>query len=153
MKFCQKCGKELHDDAVICTGCGCAVPDSKESSSTHTSVQTQFENTESDFYTYGVGTTDTQGMMITVFLFAFSWQWTDDFYTTVFFTDSSDIILMPKIVGIPSSLDTEYAGQNLYESAIRNTCGIMIILPLIIMYLFCQRYLVQGIERSGLTAD
>lgn len=92
-------------------------------------------------------------MMITVFLFAFSWQWTDDFYTTVFFTDSSDIILMPKIVGIPSSLDTEYAGQNLYESAIRNTCGIMIILPLIVMYLFCQRYLVQGIERSGLTAD
>ena len=92
-------------------------------------------------------------MMITVFLFAFSWQWTDDFYTTVFFTDSSDIILMPKIVGIPSSIDTEYAGQNLYESAIRNTCGIMIILPLIIMYLFCQRYLVQGIERSGLTAD
>ena len=63
MKFCQKCGKELHDDAVICTGCGCAVPDSKESSSTHTSVQTQFENTESDFYTYGVGTTDTQGIV------------------------------------------------------------------------------------------
>ena len=23
MKFCTKCGKELHDDAVICTGCGC----------------------------------------------------------------------------------------------------------------------------------
>ena len=92
-------------------------------------------------------------MMITVFLFAFSWQWTDDFYTTVFFTDNSEIILMPKIVGIPSSLNTDYEGQNIYESAIRNTCGIMIILPLIVMYLFCQRYLVQGIERSGLTAD
>lgn len=25
MKFCQKCGKELDDGAVICTGCGCAV--------------------------------------------------------------------------------------------------------------------------------
>ncbi len=25
MKFCAKCGKELHDDAVICMGCGCAV--------------------------------------------------------------------------------------------------------------------------------
>ncbi len=24
MKFCQKCGKELMDDAVICTGCGCS---------------------------------------------------------------------------------------------------------------------------------
>lgn len=24
MKYCAKCGKELVDDAVICTGCGCA---------------------------------------------------------------------------------------------------------------------------------
>ena len=25
MKFCSKCGKELLDEAVVCTGCGCAV--------------------------------------------------------------------------------------------------------------------------------
>ena len=25
MKFCQKCGKEIMDAAVICPGCGCAV--------------------------------------------------------------------------------------------------------------------------------
>ena len=89
-------------------------------------------------------------MMITVFLFAFSWQWTDDFYTTVFFT-TQKTVLMPDIVDIPTSLQTTYAGQNLYYSAIRNTCGIMIIAPLVIMYLFCQKYLVQGIERSGIT--
>lgn len=89
-------------------------------------------------------------MMITVFLFAFSWQWTDDFYTTLFFT-TTKTTLMPDIVDIPKSLETSYAGQNLYYAAIRNTCGLMIILPLIIMYLFCQRYLIQGIERSGIT--
>ena len=60
---------------------------------------------------------------------------------------------MPKIIGIPASLNTDYAGQNLYYTAIRNTCGLMIIAPLLVMYLFCQKYLVQGIERSGLTAD
>ena len=91
-------------------------------------------------------------MMITVFLFAFSWQWTDDFYTNVFFT-TNKVKLLPKIVGVPSSLSNDYAGQNIYYAAIRNTCGLMIIAPLIVMYLFCQRYLVQGIERSGLTAD
>ena len=89
-------------------------------------------------------------MMITVFLFAFSWQWTDDFYTTLFFT-TTKTTLMPDIISIPKSLQTNYAGQNLYYAAIRNTCGIMIILPLMIMYLFCQRYLIQGIERSGIT--
>ena len=25
MKFCSKCGKELLDEAVVCTECGCAV--------------------------------------------------------------------------------------------------------------------------------
>ena len=25
MKYCSKCGKELIDEAIICTGCGCAV--------------------------------------------------------------------------------------------------------------------------------
>ena len=93
-------------------------------------------------------------MMITVFLFAFSWQWTDNFYSTLFFTaGNKDIVLMPQIIGIPKSLELDYAGKNLYEAAIYNTCGIMIIAPLVVMYLFCQKYLVQGIERSGLTAD
>ena len=94
-------------------------------------------------------------MMVTVFLFAFSWQWTDDFYTTVFFTNNKEMVLMPDVIGVPKSLSkgAEYAGQNLYSSAVRNTCGLMIIAPLLVMYLFCQKFLVQGIERSGLTAD
>ena len=29
MKFCQKCGKEIADEAVICPGCGCAVSNEK----------------------------------------------------------------------------------------------------------------------------
>ena len=88
-------------------------------------------------------------MMITVFLFSFCWQWTDDFYTGLFF-NSTNVNLLVKIVDIPSSLKLEYAGQDLYYSAIRNTCGLMIILPLVVLYAFCQRYLVQGIEHSGI---
>ena len=88
-------------------------------------------------------------MMITIFLFAFSWQWTDDFYTNMFIS-TNKITLMPDIVGIPKSLETTYAGQELYYSAVNNTCGLMIILPLVVLYLFCQKFLVQGIERSGI---
>ncbi|MCQ2385829.1 MAG: carbohydrate ABC transporter permease, partial [Clostridia bacterium] len=91
-------------------------------------------------------------MMITIFLFAFSWQWTDDFYTKIFFTDATH--LMPDIINkVPLSLtkaDEYIAIKQLYTSAVNNTSGIMIILPLVIVYLFCQKYLVQGIERSGL---
>ena len=88
-------------------------------------------------------------MMITVFLFAFCWQWTDDFYTGLFFSSTS-VNLLTKIVDIPPSLKLEYAGTDLYNSAIRNTCGLMIIAPLVVLYMFCNRFLVQGIEHSGI---
>lgn len=91
-------------------------------------------------------------MMITVFLFSFCWQWTDDFYTNLFYT-TARMKLMPGIVDIPTSLMTDFAAKDLYYAAIKNTCGILIILPLIVLYAFCQKFLVQGIERSGLTAD
>lgn len=35
MKYCSKCGQELHDDAVFCNNCGCQVAP----------VKTSFENT------------------------------------------------------------------------------------------------------------
>ena len=89
-------------------------------------------------------------MMITVFMFAFSWQWSDRFYTSLFFTNTKTLLL-PDIVKIPSSLDTEYAAQATYEIAIRNTCGLMILIPLVIIYLFAQRTLIEGVERSGIT--
>ena len=88
-------------------------------------------------------------MMITVFLFAFCWQWTDDFYTGLFFSSTS-VNLLTKIVDVPPSLKLDYAGTDLYNSAIRNTCGLMIIAPLVILYIFCNRFLVQGIEHSGM---
>ena len=36
MKFCQKCGKEIMDEAVICPGCGCSI---KAESKTTTVVE------------------------------------------------------------------------------------------------------------------
>ena len=98
-------------------------------------------------------------MMITVFLFAFSWQWTDIFYasSTMFFPDSVNApYMLTTDIGfeIPASLTGLVPGrEEQWYSAVRNTGGLMTIAPLVIMYLFGQKYLVQGIERSGLTAD
>ena len=91
-------------------------------------------------------------MMITVFLFAFCWQWTDDFYVSLINTgiETSNQLLVDLVGSVPPSLKLGYAGQTLYETAIRNTCGLMIIAPLVVLYAFCQNFLVQGIEHSGL---
>lgn len=39
MKFCQHCGKEIMDEAVVCTGCGCAVNHSSVNLSTSTKAE------------------------------------------------------------------------------------------------------------------
>ena len=90
-------------------------------------------------------------MMVTIFMFSFSWQWSDNFYTGLFFTGTKSTLLLPNIVKIPSSLDTNYVAQMTYEAAIRNTCGIMILAPLVVIYMFAQRTLIEGVERSGIT--
>lgn len=92
-------------------------------------------------------------MLITVFLFSFSWQWTDNFYVDLFYSPNNPTLLMPDLLKVPLSLATtsSFAGKALYDSAILNTAGIMIVAPLVVMYVFCQKFLVQGIERSGIT--
>ena len=89
-------------------------------------------------------------MMITVFLFAFCWQWTDNFYVRTFFTSGETNLLATLAETVPATLSSAAEKNGLYKSAIRNTCGLMIIAPLVILYAFCQRYLVQGIEHSGI---
>ena len=94
-------------------------------------------------------------MMITVFLFSFSWQWTDEFYTNLFWSDPklTGYYLMSDVWEEPPATLNQFstaAGWTTYKNVISNTAGMLIISPLIVLYLFCQKYLVQGIERSGL---
>ena len=91
-------------------------------------------------------------MMITIFLFAFSWQWTDNYYTNLFFSSGSVMGLMPDLVlSAPKDLQiNNSAVADRYYEAIKYAGGLMIITPLLIVFLFGQRYLVQGIERSGI---
>jgi len=88
-------------------------------------------------------------MLITVFMLSFAWQWTDEFYTTIF-TGSGQRFLPDIMVRIPPSLAFE-GRSSIYDAAIRNTTGLLIIIPLVIIYLFFQRHIIQGIERSGIT--
>lgn len=92
-------------------------------------------------------------MMITVFMFSFCWQWTDEFYTTNLLGTVAKESLLPSLVSFePSILLSSVSSSHhfAYLPAIHNTAGLMIIFPLVILYSFFQRYLVQGIEQSGL---
>lgn len=88
--------------------------------------------------------------MTTIFMFSFSWQWTDTFYTASPFFTTSGEALLTNIVKVPTSLKVEFAASTLWESAITNTCGLLVILPLFIIFMFAQKSFVEGIERSGI---
>lgn len=94
-----------------------------------------------------------KSMMLTVFLFSFAWQWTDTFYTRMFFSrikTLSNALLKGfegmMIAGRTLGLKN---GQPL-TIAYTGTMCLMVIAPLIIMYIFAQRSLTEGIERSGI---
>ena len=92
-------------------------------------------------------------MLITVFTFAFAWQWTETFYTSMFFSRIKTLSNMLSrgfegmtVDGHAMALS---AGQPL-TIALGGTYSLMVIVPLIIVYIFTQRFLTQGIERSGI---
>lgn len=97
--------------------------------------------------------------LITVMLFAFVWQYNDTFYTSLFMSESP---LMPlKIASLPAeanlllpSLMGVGGGGNVkadpnHVAMIVDTGILLAILPLIVLYLFVQRYFVESVERSG----
>ena len=88
-------------------------------------------------------------MMITVFLFAFCWQWTDDFYIPLFFAPKRPVLMTYINYTLPlPSIAAQYPSTA--KTAMMYGCGLMACSPLAVLYLFCQKYLVQGIERSGI---
>jgi len=88
--------------------------------------------------------------MLTVFLLSFAWQWTDTFYSGIFY---GSIKMLPNILGLITTDRNNVISMivTLLHSVRINTGTVLIILPLIILFAFAQRYFIQGIERSGIT--
>ncbi|GAF66598.1 carbohydrate ABC transporter permease [Alkalihalobacillus trypoxylicola] len=109
----------------------------------------------------GVGTTFFRIMLpnafpaiVTVVLFSFVWQWNDSFYTTTYLTSSN--VMSTQLSSLPYNLamflDSGDAAQAdpFYLSMVQDTGILLAIMPLIIIYLFVQRYFVQSVERTGI---
>lgn len=90
--------------------------------------------------------------IMTVCLFSFVWQWNDSFYTTTYLTSSK--VMSTQLSSLPHNLQSQLtAGLSqedpFYLSMVQDTGILLAILPLIIIYLFVQRYFVESVERTG----
>jgi multiple sugar transport system permease protein len=89
-------------------------------------------------------------MMVTIILFSFSWQWTDNYYSALFLQRSSFQPLSLQLSLLQKYGEgIEYYTGN-FRSAMVGTGILLVVLPLFIVYLFGQKFFVQGISRSGI---
>jgi multiple sugar transport system permease protein len=89
---------------------------------------------------------------LTVFLFSIVWYWNDYYVSSSFFTNNDTVALMLK------NLNTTLA-KTLFNNQSVSVRQIIVwleagcllsITPILVMYVFLQRYFVEGIEKSGL---
>ncbi|MGE5613523.1 MAG: carbohydrate ABC transporter permease [Bacillota bacterium] len=94
--------------------------------------------------------------IVTVSLFSFVWQWNDSFFTTTYLTSSK--VMSTQLSSLPYNLSIRlgqlmgFGGRvdPFYQSMVQDTGILLAMLPLIIIYLFAQRYFVEGVERTGI---
>lgn len=92
--------------------------------------------------------------LLTVFLFSVVWYWNDYYVSSTFFITNSTIGLTLKNLNTLLSKELFYNATievSPREQIIWMEAGCLLtILPLLIMYLFLQKYFTEGIEHSGL---
>ncbi len=89
-------------------------------------------------------------MMVTIVLFAFSWQWTDNYYASLFLQRSSfqPLSLQLNLLQVYGESNLYYTGN--FRQAMVGTGILLVVAPLFIIYLFGQKFFVQGISQSGI---
>lgn len=93
-------------------------------------------------------------MMVTIFLFIFVWQWSDTYFTSML---TSSLPTLAKKLSLFYSGDAiRYEegivpGNNQVKTSMLMITGeFLVILPLIVVYIFGQKFIVEGVERSGI---
>lgn len=89
---------------------------------------------------------------LTVFLFSVVWYWNDYYVSSSFFNQNDTVALMLK--NLTSTLqselfDNQTVGPRQMIVWLESGC-ILAITPILVMYVFLQKYFTEGIERSGL---
>ena len=88
---------------------------------------------------------------LTVFIFSIVWYWNDYYVSSMFFKDPNTISL--KIANISFLISMMLTGQvgNARDFVVWMEAGCLLaIAPIVIMYIFLQKYFTEGIERAGL---
>ena len=90
---------------------------------------------------------------VVTFVMSMVWLWNDSFFPSIVYRQ--DFFLSKRMADL-RVLATEAMGlsnyaTNLSETGVMFAACLIFILPLLIMYMFVQRFFIQSAERSGIT--
>ena len=88
-------------------------------------------------------------IMTSVFMLSFAWQWTDISYVPLFLSGQDFLNNMSSRV--TTSLGGLGSVQNALSSVLSDTSIFVSILPVLILYIICQKSIITGIEQCGIT--
>lgn len=103
------------------------------------------------WYTYfGIMLRNAMPSVITVAVFSMVWQYNDTFYAKLFLIGQDQSIGM-RISSLVSNVANQY---KIYDTTLQNLyldAGIVLMLvPIVLVYVFLQKYFIEGVERSGI---
>jgi multiple sugar transport system permease protein len=87
--------------------------------------------------------------ILVVFLFSFVWNWNNSLEPSIFLSRPENFLL-PQRLSIVETALSNYQFRGMWGTGTIMAATLLVILPLIILYIFTQRYFVESIERTGL---
>jgi multiple sugar transport system permease protein len=90
-----------------------------------------------------------QPAIVVVFLFSFVWHWNDSLQPTIYLSDVDKYFIMQRLSAVEAAL-ADMRFRAMWGTGVIMTSALLVVLPLLILYVFTQRFFVESIERTGL---
>ncbi|RKN85087.1 carbohydrate ABC transporter permease [Paenibacillus ginsengarvi] len=90
--------------------------------------------------------------ILVVFLFSFVWTWNDYYLPSMYLNGVKEVPLSMGISQISAVLTQQAAefGPSIFDEPLKMASSFLIIMPPLVLYMFAQRWFVEGVERTGL---
>jgi len=91
--------------------------------------------------------------ILVVFLFSFVWTWNDYYLPSMYLTGVKEHLPLSmgisQIAAVLQQNANEF-GPSIFDEPIKMATSFLVILPPLVLYMFTQRWFVEGVERTGL---
>ncbi len=92
-----------------------------------------------------------RNIFLVAFLFSLVWYWNDYFLTSIYIGDMPTLAV--RLSAIRSTMEKVIGSEafdSYYMVVIEQSACLLMILPVLLLYIFTQRYFTEGIEKSGI---